>query len=286
MEARLKKFAHIVNYGSYTLAAQQLHTSQPALTVAMKKLAKELKAELFVQSARDFVLSPIGEIAYERGKALLLQEQNFLDSILQVRAEKIPIRIGAIDSLAELLASHNMFETLEKNTRVSVIVQNSAELQKLLRQGDVDIALTTEQQVVGTHMRQHSLGSERLTTVCAPHIRGAAKNNILEPFLAYNQESNTYRIIQEQLQAAGYSIRPMFYSTNPTVILQLALQGKGIAVLPESMTRVLVAQQKIASISVGYPLSRPLSALWMSERRLPPEIITFLDSVAAVLAKS
>ena len=48
MDERLKKFVQLVDSGSYTQASRQLHISQPALSVAIGKLERELHASLLV----------------------------------------------------------------------------------------------------------------------------------------------------------------------------------------------------------------------------------------------
>jgi DNA-binding transcriptional LysR family regulator len=65
MEDRLRKFAVLVDTGNFTKAAQRLHTSQPALSIAINKLEQELHVKLIVRGIRPFTLTKPGQVVYE-----------------------------------------------------------------------------------------------------------------------------------------------------------------------------------------------------------------------------
>jgi DNA-binding transcriptional LysR family regulator len=61
----------VVESGGYAKAAQQLHKSQSTLTYAIQKLEDLLGVKAFEIRGRKAVLTPIGEVLYRRGKALV-----------------------------------------------------------------------------------------------------------------------------------------------------------------------------------------------------------------------
>ena len=52
MEDRIRKFAHLIDAGSFTKAARDLHISQPALSMAVQKLERELHAPLYIRASQ------------------------------------------------------------------------------------------------------------------------------------------------------------------------------------------------------------------------------------------
>jgi DNA-binding transcriptional LysR family regulator len=61
----------VVDSGSYAKAAELLHKSQSTLTYAIQQMEKLLSVKLFEIRGRKAVLTPIGELLYRRGKALV-----------------------------------------------------------------------------------------------------------------------------------------------------------------------------------------------------------------------
>jgi DNA-binding transcriptional LysR family regulator len=66
-----KVFVSVVESGSYSKAAEQLHKSQSTLTYAVKKLESLLGVKVFELRGRKAVLTPTGELLYRRGKTLV-----------------------------------------------------------------------------------------------------------------------------------------------------------------------------------------------------------------------
>jgi DNA-binding transcriptional LysR family regulator len=61
----------VVESGGYAKAGEQLHKSQSTLTYAIQKLEALLGVKVFEVRGRKAVLTPIGEVLYRRGKALV-----------------------------------------------------------------------------------------------------------------------------------------------------------------------------------------------------------------------
>lgn len=61
----------VVESGGYAKAAERLHRSQSTLTYAMQKLERVLGVKAFELRGRKAALTPVGELLYRRGKALV-----------------------------------------------------------------------------------------------------------------------------------------------------------------------------------------------------------------------
>ncbi|MGB4759108.1 MAG: LysR family transcriptional regulator [Candidatus Saccharimonadales bacterium] len=283
MEDRFKKFARIIDQGSYTAAARRLHISQPALTTAIKKLERELKCTLLEQGGKPLRLTPQGEAAYRYAKMLLNNEKNLRDELDILAAQNSQLRLGCIDSIAELLVVHGVILALEKETKLSLIVQNTAILNKALSRGDLDMIITVQQPKVSAGIAQKILGSENLVLACAPSnqqsARLAMKQGTVPDFLAYNKESATYELIASQLAAQELHIQPRIYSSSPSVLLALTNQGLGVTALPQA----LLGTAKLCTLPLAKPLRRPIAAYYWKDRALPPSALQGLKQISATL---
>ena len=57
-------FYTVASCGNITKAAEKLYISQPAVTMSIKKLEKELEIKLFVRNKRGVTLTPEGKVLY------------------------------------------------------------------------------------------------------------------------------------------------------------------------------------------------------------------------------
>lgn len=284
MEERLKRFALVIDYGSFTEAARRLHTSQPALTTAVQKLERELKSSLFTHRARHLELTPVGQLAYEQGKQLLLMEADLRQGIGILQRQKQPFALGCIDSVAAELVRDNGLQPLEQWYELSLTVQNSQTLLTQLKRGQLDLAIAVHQTKIDGPFASRSLGNEKFVLAAAAASAKAArsdiKKGILSNFLAYNQGSTTFALLNEQLQAGGLTPEPRFYSTNPAVLQEVALKDRGVAALPHKQIEGILQDGTLEIIELKRRLSRPITAYWQRGRRLPAGTSDFLAQLS------
>jgi DNA-binding transcriptional LysR family regulator len=68
---KLRVFYHVARSGSFTLAAEKLNISQPALSRSIISLEDRLKTKLFQRHARGLILTKQGEILFMHAKKML-----------------------------------------------------------------------------------------------------------------------------------------------------------------------------------------------------------------------
>ena len=142
MERRLVTFTQVVDAGSFTKAATLLRVSQPALTNAVKKLERELHAELLIRTTHKLQLTAAGRLAYDAGKALTTTTDNLQTRLGESTHSTVVCRLGMIDSLATLLFVRGPYLTeTERRMQLSLTVDNSSRLITLTQQGGLDAAL-------------------------------------------------------------------------------------------------------------------------------------------------
>lgn len=291
MEDRLYKFARLVDAGSYTKAAKILHISQPALTTAIKKLERELQAELLIRGSRAFALTAAGRIAYETAKHMSVQADNLRSQLAIAGNSKPDLRLGLIDGLADLLFVHgNNLAQLEQSTRLALTVDNSSRLINYVEHDHLDLGLVARPASLPSSLEVIELGEEPLVVVTGSGRALQAQAEIaagqLHDFLAYNQESHTYKLIEDHLSAQGLHVTHSFYSTSPEIMLQLLLEGRGTAALPYLLVRshlqgglLVPVQTKAGSI-----IKRSVVGLHRTGRLLPNDAALLLQETRTQLA--
>lgn len=71
--ASLKTFLVIAETGSFSLAAERLFVTQPAISKRIQALESELGTQLFDRVGRQTILTPAGEIFFNRAQTILQQ---------------------------------------------------------------------------------------------------------------------------------------------------------------------------------------------------------------------
>lgn len=102
MEVRqLRHFVTVAEWESFTLAAQQLHIAQPALSISIKKFEQQLGVTLFKRDERKVALTHEGEVLLEHAKRILQQVNDAQLAVDELKGVvKGEVRLGAPSMMA------------------------------------------------------------------------------------------------------------------------------------------------------------------------------------------
>lgn len=286
MEERLRKFAKVAEVKSFTRAAGELHTSQPALSVAIAKLERELGASLI--NRETLQLTTAGHLAYEHAQKLDLQRSNLRHQLQILKSQKPQFALGIIDSLADaLLVSNGQLADIEQQVRLTLSVNNSRYLLDALGNNSLDIALIVQPHELPRKLASQKLGSEPLLGVTAASLKHSVQHNIrrgqLADFLAYDQSSHTHRLIQQYFASRQVNLQNVFQSTSPEIILHMVLAGRGSAVLPYALVSKHIESGKLSPITSV--VDRQIVAIWQKGKTLPVVADVLLQTAIKLLDK-
>lgn len=252
----MRKFAFLVDAGSYTRAAQELNVSQPALSSAIAKLETELHAKLLVRGVRPIKLTPAGKLAYGAAKALIACTTNLSTHLAALRQERSSLSVGMIDSVADILfADTPLLPGLDSDTKVSTIVDDSRSLLRGIEQDELDVAFIAEQpRKLSDLFKTRFVATEPLVPVIHRDLAGGLQPGTLPRFVGYDQSSTTFQLVLEALRKRRIDTEPIGYSASPDMILRLLLSHKGSAVLPYILVRDLLENGTLQLVGGRRPL--------------------------------
>ena len=291
MEDRLRKFAAVIETGSVTAAARQLRLSQPALTAAIHKLERELRVTLLDHRGRIVIPTSSGRIAYQYAKRLDAAGSS-LRAELRLSANQLPeVSIGMIDSVAStFFANAASVVAINQLAHITVIVNNSRFLRQAVERAELAAAFITEPDgTLPALLTEMPAASESLLLVCAPvtqaAVESALRHGIIERFLSYDGGSTTFAHINRYLTDRHIAAEPAFYSSSPSVLLQLALQGYGSAILPAAMVQRAIDEGKLCvpSASPSITIRRRISLIRRQDTQ-PVNVYSIItDRITAAL---
>lgn len=290
MHNRLQFFVRLVETGSYTKASKDLHLSQPALSIAIQKLERELSVKLINRSHRSFKLTEAGKITYAAAKDIDKQFDKLKAELAELANQKPSISIGMIDSIAYALISHgDRFAELDKHIKLSLSINDSAHLIAALLREEIDIAIVAEQtSPLPPQLVERSLSKEPLVIVthtsALESVKEDIKHNKINNFLSYNLGSNSATIIQQSLTKRGIEVFPVFHSTSPEMLLRVVLAKRGTAVLPYVLCKQYLQSKELSIVKIGKQsiIDRGISLVTHSNQKMSLLLLKSSQEVSKV----
>jgi DNA-binding transcriptional LysR family regulator len=142
---QLEMFVAMVEEGSFHKAAERVLRTQPAVSMAVRKLEQEIGALLFDRSNRNAcVPTDTGRVLYDHAKRILNLRDEAMTALEQLHnLESGRVRIGANESTSLYVLPKLILAFREHHPKVmiEVIRQTSAHLPHELRQRNLDLAI-------------------------------------------------------------------------------------------------------------------------------------------------
>ena len=142
---QLRYFKAVVEYGSFSRAAEGVHVSQPALSLQIRELEAGLGSLLFERDSHGVVLTALGRVAHEQ--TLRILDEALLLETMGKRFEEGPFRValGVVSTLAPYLMAGLLEELGRAPIRVELDVFEapSSEIVSGLLAGRLDAAIVS-----------------------------------------------------------------------------------------------------------------------------------------------
>jgi len=218
----LKIFTKVADLGSITAAANDLRLSQPAVTIQIRNLEKELGLQLTKSKGRGIQLTEEGRFVYEQGLRLFHLEAQIEDKLklFVAKEERIHIATSYIPInyvLPEYIANYKL---MNPNVEFFVSLGNVKSVEDKVRRYEADFGF-----VVQSNIGHEELYFEKLMEVefvFVAHPSHPLANQIVS-LSALSQEELIYR---EKGSSTRDLLEAVFYAQNcPLPKIGLQMQG-------------------------------------------------------------
>lgn len=272
MDKLLKYFCAVVEKNNITGAAKFLNISQPALTKSIQELEVILECKLLNRSKVGVTPTDKGRLLYKKAKSIVLQTEG-LSEFIKFSEEKVQsLSIGMIDNVAECYAIEEISK-LSKTLDLNLIIDNTSNLQKRVEQGDISFALATMPKKIGnSELSVSIIGEERLAIFC--HKNNLESQRKHTNLISYNQSSNTFAALEEQLNSTKIRYDYILYSSSPSVMLKMLSHTNTSAILPEKY----VSDKNIVKLCKS-KFTREIVLIKYSQNNLPKIAKRFIKNV-------
>ncbi len=274
----LECFCALVETNSFAKAGDKIGRSQPAVSQRIKELEKRVGLSLYDRKKR--CPTTLGKRFYEAAKSYLRVHRRYnllFNEIFKGRVTEL--KIGASDSFACYILPAVIKKILADypTLQLSVITRNSAEIETLVVNGDVNLGVVTGP-VELTELEQEIVYQTSLKIVVPKKLKVSKsvlrlEELIDEPFISITPTTRTGKLIWDYMRFKKLYPKCVIDSGSFSVVMEYVSQGFGYSIVPEIVTRDWKSRVSIYQIDKSpninffcvFPRGFPLSEV---ERKL------------------
>jgi DNA-binding transcriptional LysR family regulator len=276
---QLRAFYYVAKHGSYTLAAEKLFISQPAVTAQIKLFENYHDMNLFKKKGRKLYLTHIGKILFEKAERIF-DVENEVKTILIQRKELNQglLELGCTKAYAKHIMPSIMSVFHRAHPNIKVILEEGGSMAMInsLREFKNEVVVVAQMEVNDSRIQFIPFSQEEIVVVLPGNHPLTRKTEIefrdivMEPVIMKGKGSATRKKILDLYKKQGALPNVFMESTNTGFIIDLVERGEGISFLVKPSIDQRVKEKKLASrklkntkmfldVSLGYLKNTPLS---------------------------
>src|SRR4030081_1004512 len=286
---QLRALATVQKTRSVTAAANQLHLTQPAVTLQLRNLQALAGLPLIQRTGDGMLLTDAGQEVLtlcERVEAAISDCETSLEMIAGKTAGRISI--GAVSTAKYFVPfAISGFEKLHPNIEIKLTIGNRQETSAALRGYELDFAIMGRPPV-GIDMNAHLIADHPHVIIAPTAHRLARKSRLAladlagETFLMREPGSGPRGLMEQLFESAR--VRPnigMTMSSNET-IKQAVIAGLGIAFISAHTVATELDERRLVTLDVdGLPVVRQWFVLSRKDKVLLPPAQAMLEFLSA-----
>lgn len=139
---QLRQLDAIAREGTFSAAAEALHTSQPSISRSMRALERELGCELFWRTRNHVELNDEGRRALSHARAILAEERRMRDAFDEIVRKKRTIHVVSVAPAPVWRLTAQVVGRFPGTILTSELVDDEREVERRLFDRSADIAIT------------------------------------------------------------------------------------------------------------------------------------------------
>ena len=236
---QIRYFLAVCEHRNFTHAASASNVSQPSLTTAIKKLEGELGAELFVRDRAGCRLTALGKLMRPRLQKIYDETRRAkAEAVRHMRLERVPLSVGVGETIGHSRISAAM-ERMRKRVpqaEIELIVASSSGLLAALRDGDLDVVVTSDKVSEDLYRIDHLYEEDYRVVVSKSHPLSELKTISLSTLAETDMLDRLNCEMRDTLHGAcadhGHELYAAYRSNRVDWLVDLARQGSGAVILP------------------------------------------------------
>lgn len=289
--SHLDTFIKVVQTGSFTRAAEQLHTQKAHVSRVVSQLEAELGVRLLERTTRSLSLTEIGRELFERAVGILGAADDARRAVQQAQGEpRGTLRLSCGVEFGMLAVNRWVRDYLLRHPDVNVDLEMTGRVVDLVHEG-FDLAVRVGPLADST-LAARKLGELRYGLFAAPgylrrHPPPRQPGDLAQHALIRFSGSRLRLVWTFTRGADTQRVEPVarLNANNSFAVRDAAVDALGIAQLPLLLAQPEVDAGRLVPVLADWQLpSAPVHAVFASARYLTPKVRAFIDLAVEAFA--
>lgn len=271
------------NY-STTKTAQNLHMTQPAVSLAIKELEEQYDVRLFDRINRRLVITPAGVRLQEYCSSI---ETLFKDMETEMKNwdKQGVIRIGGTFTIGAMFLPEyaKTFMEAYPGTTIKGVCAPTYMLEKMILDNELDVGFC-EGIIKNPLIKTEAYMDDRLI-VFASADSGYSYGQIISVeefrqnrFVLREQDSGVRRVFDMACEQLGFKVEPEWESVSNTAIIAAVAKGLGVGVIPFRLVEDTIREGKVVPVMVeGLNLDRKFYIVHHKDKKVSGLLKEFIQ---------
>ncbi len=257
----LRYFHAIAREGNLTRAAEQMHVSQSALSIQLRKLEESLGQKLFERDHKTLLLTEAGRVAFDYAETIFRAGDELMGTLTQPTGTvRRVLRVGSVSTLSRNFQLKFLRPLIDREDAEIVVESRPLrDLLVMLRAHAIDLVLSNVAvpRDAETPWHSHLLDEQEVAIVGRPGGRGRFRfpEDLREtPILLPSLESDVRAAFDRVMDGAG--VRPIVAAEvdDMAMLRLLARESHALALVPpvvvqdELSERTLVVRHRLREV--------------------------------------
>ena len=281
--SQLKIFLKVVKHGSVTKAADELHLTQPAVSIQLKNFQKN-----FTYALTEIINKKL--FVTDFGKEIALAAENIISELETINYKSIgynnvlsgKLKISIISTgkyimpffLADFLQQHS-------NIDLELDVTNKAKVVNSLEKNEIDFALVSilpeNIQIKKVDLMENKLmlvGNKKTAQI----LQQQKFNLDTIPLIYREIGSGTRQTMEQFIQKNKLQAKKKITLTSNEAVKQAIIAGMGVSIMPIIGIKNELTSGKLEVIPIkGLPIVTTWSLIWLKEKKLSAIAQAYID---------
>ena len=275
---QFRVFEAVARRLSFSRAAEELHLSQPSVSMQVRGIEAILGVPLTEQLGKKIFLTDAGREVLYASQAITARLDDLQANLAQLQSVGSGRLNLAVTSTVNAVTTDILVRFRSKHPGVAVHldVSNRAEVLGLLAANHTDLAIMG-QVPADLGLEANRFMDNPLVVIAPPDHPLAGKKNVsiddvaAESFLVREAGSGTRRAMERFFAAQGYEIHSSMEMSSNEAIKQAVQAGLGLGIISLQTLEMELALKRLAVIRVSnFPIMRHWYIVHRTNKRLSP----------------
>ena len=283
---QLRIFLKVAHKQSVTKAAEELHLTQPAISIQLKKLQDQFDLPLIEIIGKKLYITEFGKEIMEASERILHEVNEIKYKALAYKGQLAGELRLSIVSTGKYVMPFFLTDFLEKHKGVdlNMDVTNKAKVVQSLEKNEVDFALVSvlpEQ----LDIKNVALMQNKLFLVGKPHNKEQLTKITLKslakiPLIFREEGSATRQAMENFMTTQEINILKKMSLTSNEAVKQALIAGLGYSIMPLIGIKNELSNHSLQIFPLkGLPIATQWNLIWLKHKKFSPVAKAYLDYV-------